>query len=130
MADFELASRLNVMYDTPRGTLTVSDLWKLPLQSDSGWPNLDDIAKGLNSKILARSESFVGIKKASDERDTVALDVVKRVIEWRLEQNKNATEAAQKAETKRQLLEALAKKRTEGIMSLSEEELIKRINEL
>ena len=58
--DFEKASRIRLRFDTPQGSLTVEDLWQLPLTSRTGRANLDDIAKSLNRQLKETAEeSFV-----------------------------------------------------------------------
>ena len=49
---FEQASRNKLRFDTNiKGVISTEDLWDLPLTSDTGRVNLDDIAKALYALI-------------------------------------------------------------------------------
>lgn len=48
---FEQTSRLKLRFDTTKGMLTAEDLWDLPLTSDAGKANLDDVAQSLHREL-------------------------------------------------------------------------------
>lgn len=122
-ADFEKASRQKIRFNTVQGTISVEDLWDLPLTSVRGL-NLNDIAKGISKQIKdAGEEDFVDNVKKPNEVLSLKLDLVKRVIEVKKDERDAAErEAARKAE-KQRILELIDEKRDEKLKGKTEEEL-------
>lgn len=131
---FEKISRLKVRFNTPRGAVTVEDLWDLPLTSTAGKPNLDDIAKGLHRQLKSKADepSFVEEQPANVAEDHVdmAFAVVKRVIEVKMAERKAAREATDRREKKQKILSLIAQKQDEKLSGASLEELTKMAEEL
>ena len=128
---FEKASRLQLRFDTPKGVLSVEDLWQLPLTSNTGKANLDDIARELDSKIKNTSTvSFVNKPAKADETVQLGFDIVKRVIDVRLEERDAAATAEANKQKKQKLLAILEAKENEGLSQLSMEDLRAQINAL
>ena len=122
---FEKASRLKLRFDTTQGTLTVEDLWALPLTTERvGRASLDEIAKSINRAVKATAEeSFVAKATKQNEELTLALELVKHVIEVKQAENEAARTAADKREQKQKLLEMIAKKKDGELEGKSVEEL-------
>lgn len=121
---FERASRLRTRFESAKGLLTVEDLWVLPLTSDKGKVNLDDIARGLNKQIQAANEtSFVEPTTGPSESLMVAFEVVKHVIKVLVAEREAAVLAAQREEKKKLILAALADAENKELTSGSIEEL-------
>lgn len=125
---FEKASRLKVRFETPVGLIQTEDLWDIPLLPPKGrgnnGVNLDDIAKGLNKELREDNvESFVLQKNEPDEELVVKFEVVKRIIQVRLEDQKAAEKAAENKRKKEQILAIIAKKQDEELEGKSLEEL-------
>lgn len=129
---FETASRQKLRFETSKGSLSVEDLWDIPLTSSTGRVCLNDIAIDLHKQLRSASDivSFVDDTAAQNPSIQLRFDLVKHVIDQRKKENAEAATAKTRAETKQQLLAALAKKRESAIDALPEEELIKRIAEL
>lgn len=129
---FEVASRQKLRFATGKGLLSVEDLWDLPLSSPSGKVSLNEIAIELHRELRSVSEivSFVDDSAKPDQTIQLRFDLVKHVIEQRKRENAEAAAAKTRAETKQQLLAALAKKREGAIDAMSEDELMKRLAEL
>ena len=122
--DFEKASRIRLRFDTPQGSLTVEDLWALPLTSRTGRANLDDIAKSLNRQLKETAEeSFVVKNNKTNEGLQLAFDLVKHVIEVRVAENEAADQAAAKKEQKQKLLALIVEKKEEDLKGKTVEEL-------
>lgn len=120
---FEQAVRLKIRFDTPKGMLSVEDLWDLPLTSTRG-ANLDDIARGLFALLRSGNDvSFVNPEQKSDPTAQLRFDLAKHVIDIRLAENKAASEASANREKKQRLLGIIAEKEGQALTALSVEEL-------
>jgi len=129
---FDLATRQKLRFDTMRGSLSVEELWDLPLTSPTGKPNLDSIALDLHQQLRGTGDvvSFVDEGARADKTVQLKFDVVKHIIDTRKQEARTALDARKRAETKQQLLAALERKQTSAIDAMSEEDLRKRIAEL
>jgi hypothetical protein len=129
---FETASREKYRFPSVKGELTVEQLWDLPLSKPSTRFDLDTVARAVNDGLEAITEkSFVNVKADSSR---VALDtqleIVKHIIAVKQDEEAKAkTKAANRVELNK-LTDILAAKREESLASLSEEDLLKRIEEL
>lgn len=128
---FEKASRLKLRFDTGKGQLTIEDLWDLPLTSSINKANLDEIARNLHKQLKNDDDvSFVDKDKKSDYIVQLKFDIVKHIIEVRLEENEKKA-AAHANKTKRQvLLQALVERENEDLKNKSPEELRAMLAEL
>jgi hypothetical protein len=125
---FEKASRLKIRFQSPKGPLLVEDLWDLPLRSDTGKANLDDIARGLNRILKDKEdESFVAPTVRTDDELQLKFDIVKHVIVTRLAENEAASKAKENAERKQKILGIIAAKQDEALAKMSVEELSKMV---
>jgi hypothetical protein len=121
---FEQASRTKLRINTTIGNLSVEDLWELPLTS-ANKVNLDAIAVDLNRQIKATAEeSFVKSAK-KDEVLQLRFDIVKHIIETRVEENKAKTELKQRESQLSKIDDIIAKKKDAALENLSLEELEK-----
>lgn len=129
---FEKASREKFRFQSSQGALSVEDLWELPLTSETGRANLDDIAKGLNRKIKAsvNEESFVEPAKAEDDTPKVMLEIVKHIIAVKLSESEARKKARENQLKKQQILSIIARKQDEKLEVASVEELQKMVEEL
>ena len=130
---FEKASRAQLRFTSVKGNLTTEDLWHLPLRSDTGRPNLNDIAKSLNKSIRENEEQdFVEVpgRTAQTGTDPLALEVVKKIIAVKQTEATEASTQADRKAQKQKLLELLERKRTEALSDLTIEELQAQIGAL
>lgn len=120
---FMTATRLKLRFDTPNGLIAVEDLWDLPLTSRNR-ANLDDIAKDLHRRLKNDDDvSFVVKEKKSDETIQLGFDVVKYIIDVRLEENKKLAEARANKEKREAILAIIADKEVDGLKGQSIEDL-------
>ncbi len=132
MADFELASRLDVNFETSKGILSVADLWKLPLLKVRGVGLcLDDIAKDLHNQIKNNDNvSFVNVARKEDVVLNLKFDIVKHIIDVKVKENIEAAKQREITETRQKLMGIIERKKEEALSSLSIEELSQKLAEM
>lgn len=124
MSIFEQASRLKLRIETSKGQLSAEDLWDLPLSSTTGKANLNDIAKALHRKLKNSDEiSFVDAVVSTDTATQLSFDLVKHVIDVRLAENSAAAVIRDNREKRNKIMEILARKEDESLLSASSEDL-------
>lgn len=120
---FEQASRIKLRFETSKGMLSVEDLWSLPLTSETGKVNLDDLARSYHIQLKEANEvSFVRPAKKNAELQ-LAFDLVKYVIEVKMAEAATASEARNKAALKDKINEIIVEKEIESLKGKSLEEL-------
>lgn len=133
-AMFEQSTRLKLRFESPRGLLTVEDLWDLPLTSTSAGSrttinraNLDAIAIDLHRQTRDASDvvSFVSPSAEDRTKSELALkfEIVKHVIRVRVAERDELRLAADRREKKQRLLELIAKKEDAALGEKSVDEL-------
>ena len=129
---FEKASRLKFRFITSQGALTVEDLWDLPLTSETGRANLDDIAKAINRQLKAgaEAESFVSQPKEEDDSVKVMFEIVKHIIAVKLADNEARKKLRENKLKKQQILSIIARKQDAALEGAPLEELQKMVDEL
>lgn len=125
---FVMATKNKLRYTTHVGTLTVEDLWDLPLSADrEGTLNLDDIAIGLNKVIKQESdtESFVkNLRKPKTLKETEAkFVIVLYVIDVKQEAAERLQASLDAAAKKQRILEIIESKKDSELASKTTEEL-------
>lgn len=117
-----------------RNVLSLEELYDLPLSGNNG-TNLDAVANVINNQLQAKrgKVSFV-TNNTQNDREVAELEdkleLVKDVIQVKLERNAARQEQVAKASEKAMLESLLAQKQAEALKNLSEEEIRKRLAEL
>lgn len=126
---FEYATRNKIRFQSTRGELTVEQLWDVPLRSRDDF-NLNAVAKTANKAFKDISEeSFVETTRTvAHTRLQASLEIVKYVIETKLNEEAAAKKRADNATEKSKLLKILAEKQDGKLSEMSEEDLRKRIS--
>lgn len=131
MSIFEQASRQKLRFDTSKGALGVEDLWDLPLTSNTGRVNLDDIARGLNVKIREGADvSFVNGASPSNTTLQLKFDLVLHIIKTKLAETAAARQASENREKKQRIMAIIEQKQAESLSASSIEELQQMLNAL
>lgn len=127
---FETASKTALRFNTAMGSLTVEDLWSLALTK--GQVNLDRIAIDLNQQIKSstETESFVDKTKTVDKTLQLQFDIVKHIIEVRLDELEASKLAASQKQKMDRLLALVAEKEDQALAEKSVDELRALIDEL
>jgi hypothetical protein len=121
---FERAAKTKLRFPSQVGDLTVEQLWDLPLTGRSA--NLNSIAVATSREIRELTEdSFVteapNPRKAALE---LRLEVLKHVIADKQAAAARATKRAENADRRRRILEAIAQKQDQALLSKSLDELL------
>jgi hypothetical protein len=129
---FEYAARNKLRFNSPRGLLTAEDLWDIPLRArNADGLDLNAVAKIASKALAETAENFVDTTKTADHtRREMALEVVKYVIDTKINEEKAAAAKADKKKTKETLLAALAEKQAGKLSAMSEKELKRQIEAL
>jgi len=121
---FEKASRMKIRFESPKGNLSTEDLWDLPLTAVNNGACLDNIAKDLHRKLKdSDTESFVVKSKNLDAVLQLKFEVIKRVIEVRLNEAEAAERIKESKEKKQKLMSIIAQKEDEKLLGASLEQL-------
>ncbi len=133
MEMFAFATKKKIRFETSKGLLSVEELWDLPLTSDNGRPNLDDIAKGIYKAMKEGEEvSFVKSNAASNAAFNVLktkFDIVKYIIDVKLAEAEAAKKAKEIKARNQRILGLIAQKEDEALASKSKEELLAMLAE-
>jgi hypothetical protein len=120
---FELANRNALRFNSPKGLLTVEDLWNLPLTSTTSKANLDDIAVGLHNELKTEAVSFVTKADVSDAQTQLAFEIVVHIINVRVAENQAATTLRLNREKKQQIMAIIEQKQNEQLAGASIDDL-------
>jgi len=123
---FEQASKLKLRFATEKGMQTTTeDLWTLSLES------LDAIAVAVDKQLdTAGKKSFIGKKDTTNKTLELQLEVLKHIIEVKLEEKATKAARVERNAQLAQLRELAASKSTEALAGKSLEEINKMIAEL
>jgi hypothetical protein len=124
---FERATKMKLRFDSPMGQLTTEDLWDLPLTGRKF--SLDDLAKNLNRQIKeAEEESFVVKRTYANQTLNLKFDIVKHVIQVKMDEAEVKDQAAKKKAEKARIMEIISQKENEALQSKSLDELKALLN--
>ncbi|MBU5333561.1 hypothetical protein KQI61_15280 [Anaerocolumna aminovalerica] len=121
---FEVATRTKMRFPF-KGQISVEDLWDLSVQ------NLDSIFKVLNSQVKqVKEESLLNTKTKEDEVLELQIEIVKYIVQVKLEEDAAKLKAKENREKKQKLYSILAAKQEADLQNKSAEEIQKMIDEL
>lgn len=127
MTDLYLeAAKLKLRFETPRGLLSVEDLFDLPLTTSPNKLNLDDIARSIYKKIHNEVNiSFVDETTAmtSSKELQLKMEIVKNVIAIKKAELDIVVQKARQAELEQKLCSLIEQKKDEQLRSKTIEEL-------
>jgi len=122
---FEKASKLKLRFTSDRGLLTTEDLWDMNLSQ------LNIIAKGLNKEIAkASEEDFLEEESKEDIKLKLMFDVVLYVLHVKKDEAKARKDLMEKKVKRDKILEILAKKQDANLENMSEDDLLKQLDDL
>lgn len=129
---FENATRSKLRFESSVGLITVEDLWDLPLTSTRKVSTLDNVAREVNRQLKAESEESFVVKSTNTKKKDLEtkLEIVKYIIQVKLDEQEAARSRAARAEEKKKLLEILEAKETQNMVSMDVDDIRKRLAEL
>jgi len=120
---FEVAVRNKFRFPF-KGVISVEDLWDLSVQQ------LDGIFKTLKSQEKkAQEESLLNTRTPEDEILTAKIEIIKYIVNTKLEEAKLAERAKEAHDQKQKILGILAEKQDEDLRNKTPEELIAMLNQ-
>lgn len=127
---FEKAVRKKLRFETKVGDVTVEDLWDMELVNETGF-SLDALAIDLSRQLKERVEESFVVKKANANTIlNLKFEIVKYIIEVKLEEQKIAENRVLAKAKKEKILEIMARKKDAVLEESSLEELEQMIEEL
>ena len=131
MSLFEQASRQKLRFKSVKGSISVEDLWDLPLTSKAGF-DLDTVAKAVNADLKdAAEESFIAtVSNPAKAALELQMEVVKHVIAVRLRENEERRNRDARMEERRRLLQVLETKQDDKMRNMTDAEIQARIAEI
>lgn len=126
MSIFEQASRAKLRFESNKGSLTVEDLWDLPLSGGRG-TSLDSVCVGLHQQLqdTPQTLSFVEPSKSNAEQAELQLKfaVAKHILDVRMAELAAAKDAAKRREQRQRILQIIDAKEGAALEGKSVEEL-------
>lgn len=126
---YKRGAKKKIRFETSKGNIGIEDLWDMPLESANG-DSLDSLAVGYDKKLKEETKSFVKSKSVANTLVQLKFDIVCDVIETKIEENKTKLARAEKAEKRKVILAAIARKESSEIDDASKDELNKMLKEL
>jgi hypothetical protein len=127
---FEIATREKYRFPSLKGKLTVEDLWDLPLTSRNG-VNLDAIAQEINTRVKeSANESFVIKATKPNQRLKNKLEILKHIIEYRLNEKDQVEKNYLKKQQKEKIMGLIEEKKDQDLKNASIEDLQKMLAEI
>jgi len=121
---FEKATRMKLRFNY-KGVCSVEDLWDVPLR------DLDAMYRSLTKqKREAEGDSLLDTRCRGTEVLGLQSDIIKHIVEVRLQERKEMEEASVKAAKKQKILGIIAEKQDQSLRDMSEEELASMIDSL
>lgn len=122
---FEKAARQKLRFPF-RGSISVEDLWDLSVQE------LDGLYSGLNKRLKESQEESLlsSVKKRADSELQLQVDIIKHIVEVKLQETLDKEQAAEKRDKKRKLMDLISQKKDSELQNKSIEDLQKMMDEI
>ena len=121
---FVIASKKKLRFITNKGQIATEDLWDLSLEA------LDTIAVSLDEKLQNTRKSFIGRREKASAEDELRFDIIKTVIETKVDEADKAKTRASRRADREFLQRLLDQKKVQELEGLNVDEIQKRLSEL
>lgn len=121
---FEQASKQRIRFHTPRGVLTVEDMWTADLEM------VDMIAVSFQEDLeRTTTKSFLKDVNEENKHMRLKLDILKHIIEARVAEIEEAKQAARRKKRNELIMRIIESKQNEELENKSIEELTELMEE-
>lgn len=127
---FEKAAREAWRFQSPKGLISVEQLFQLPLKDTKTNFDLDTIAKTVNADVKTEAEESFVAPVRTDQTPRYKLDLVKYIISVKLEEAAAAQNRKANAEKRKEILAVLEAKQKEKLSGATEAELLAQLSAL
>lgn len=128
---FIQAAKTKLRFSSSKGLLSVEDLFDLPLTSTNATKaNLDDIAKELYKQLETTQVSFVSKKTNANSAIQLGFDIVKYVIDSKLEENEKVRKESERSSTRQKVMGLIERKADSALEEKSIDELTELLKTL
>lgn len=121
---FAKVTQKGLTFKTVKGTVSVQDLWQIPLTSKNGF-DLDTVSREVLRKVRETQEDSLVSQVKPDTDDELRLDVLKYIIEFKQNEIQRKEEAKSAESHNSRIDELIQRKKEEQLASMSIEELEK-----
>ena len=129
---FEEATRNNLRFETNRGLLSVEQLWVMKLISNDGF-SLDSVGRAIQKLINEQDQgSLVSSNRITKQEklNILRLNIIKHIIKVKEDEIELANKELANKEKKQKLLKLLADKQDQKLINMSEEEILKELENI
>ena len=117
-----LASRKQFRFQTPKGQVSVEDLWKMPLEGKEY--SVERVAQDLDETLSTETKkSFVSKKTDANIEVKQKFDLVVHIIEVRVKERDEAQNAKENAAFNQKILAKIQEKDDQALDGLTAEQL-------
>lgn len=129
---FEEATRNKLRFETNRGLLSVEQLWVMKLISNDGF-SLDSVGRAIQKLINEQDQgSLVSSNRITKQEklNILRLNIIKHIIKVKEDEIELANKELANKEKKQKLLKLLADKQDQKLINMSEEEILKELENI
>jgi len=128
---FEQAARKKLRFESRKGTLSVEELWDLPLTVRGDGESLNTLTMALNKKLKdSGDEDFVNKVSKPNEILQLKFYIAKHIIDVRLEERAAKLTEKSRKEQKQKIMDIIVEKESEALKGQSLDDLRKLLEEL
>lgn len=128
---FERATRRQFRFETPKGLISVEEVWQLPLEAPAGRASLDALAVALDAKVnAAPRKSFVNATAGVDPDTRAKFDIVLHVINVKSAERTAAADERARSEEIQKIMGLIAEQDEAELRSMPKAALQERLQRL
>jgi len=126
---YKQASKMKLRFESEKGSLTVEDLWDLPLTSEKG-VSLDGLAKKVYHELTSYEINFVDKVDIGKRISELKLNIIKDIIAEKISDREKAKERSLLKSRKEKILEIIEEKESEFLKEKDIDQLKGMLNNM